>query len=156
MNIETVYRAIRDAIASNPAKLKADAIAARMLVSRSTLYGYGEVDAQGDPRKTISLERLVQFVLVSQDGRPLSALAALAGFACIRLSDHVTPSVEPATLEALHDFSLFMKTDASALLDGKVTDGELADIEKRADDAMLSIARVVAAARHQNQEGHRS
>lgn len=152
--LEPVRRAIHDAIADNPARLKGEAIAARMLVSKSTLYAYGESDGEGEARKSISLERFVQFALVTEDGRALTALCALAGFACIRLPAKDAAG-EGAALEALHDFSAFMTTHAKALMDGVIEPDELSRIEKRADEAMRAISQVVAIARRQREEAKR-
>lgn len=153
--LEPVRRAIHDAIADNPARLKGEAIAARMLLGKSTLYAYGESDAEGEARKSISLERFVQFTLVTEDGRALSELCTLAGYACIRLPAKGTLAGESAALEALHDFSAFMTTHAQALMDGVIEPDELARIEKRADAAQRAIAQVVAIARRQREAAKR-
>lgn len=155
MNLETIRVAIRAAIYENPAKLKAEAIAKRMLVGVSTLYGYGESDAEGEARKTISLDRLLQFTLVTEDGRALSAFCELAGYVAIRLPERATPSAEPAELKALYEFSKFMETHSHALLDDLMEDAELAAIEKRADAAQRAIAQVVAFARQKREAGRR-
>ena len=152
--LEPVRRAIHDAIADNPARLKGEAIAARMLMSKSTLYAYGETDGEGEARKVITLERFVQFTLVTEDGRALDALCALAGYACIRLPAKAQGG-EAAALEALHDFSAFMTTHAQALMDGVIEPDELARIEKRADAAQRAIAQVVAISRRQREEAKR-
>lgn len=153
MTLEPVRAAIRAAITENPARLKGEAIAKRMLVSTSTLYGYGETDAEGEARKTIPLERLLQFTLVTEDGRALSELCALAGYVALRLPSRASSGAEPAALKALHDFSSFMETHSKALLDDLIEDDELTDIEKRADAAMLAIARVAALARKKREAG---
>lgn len=147
--LEPVRRAIQLAIADNPAKLKGESIAARMIISKSTLYGYGETDAEGEARKSISLERFVQFTLISEDGRALTELCALAGYTAIRLPAKSETGDEPAALKALHEFSAFMQTHAQALMDGKIEAAELASIEKGADAAQHAIAQVVALARNQ-------
>lgn len=141
--LEPVRRAIHNAIVDNPAHLKGEAIASRMLISKSTLYAYGESDAEGEARKSISLERFVQFALVTEDGRPLTELCALAGYACIRMPSHVSGTDEPAAIKALHDFSAFMETHAKALMDGRIEQSEVVQIKKRADAAMLAISQVV-------------
>jgi hypothetical protein len=155
MMLEPVRAAINAAISDNPAKLKGESIARRMLVSPSTLYGYGENGPDGDARKTIPLERFLQFTLLTEDGRPLSELCRLAGYAAIRLPERAVPGAEPAALKALYDFSKFMETHAHALLDNLVEADELADIEKRADAAQRAIAQVVALARQQREAGKR-
>ncbi len=154
MMLEPVRRAIALAISDNPARLKGEAVAARMLISKSTLYAYGETDAEGEARKSISLERLVQFTLVTEDGRPMTELCNLANYACIRLPAK-TEGIEPTALEALHEFSSFMQTHAKAFMDGMIESSELADIEKRADATMRVIAQVVALARRQREEAKR-
>lgn len=155
MMLEPVRRAIALAISDNPARLKGEAVAARMLISKSTLYAYGETDAEGDALKSISLERLVQFTLTTEDGRPLTELCSLAGFACIRLPAKDAFGGETAALEALHDFSAFMTTHAQALMDGVIEPAELSRIEKRADAAQRAIAQVVAITRRQREEAKR-
>lgn len=101
-----------------------------------------------------SLARFVQFTLVTEDGRALTELCALAGYACIRLPAKALGG-ETAALEALHDFSAFMTTHAQALMDGVIEPDELARIEKRADAAQRAIAQVVALARRQREEAKR-
>lgn len=152
MNLEPVRAAIHAAIADNPAGLKGESIASRMLLSKSTLYAYGESDSEGDARKSIPLERLIQFSLITEDGRALTALCALAGYACIRLPAKVAPGAELAALKALHEFSSFMTENSQALMDGLIEPEELERIERRADAAMYSIAQVVAIARRQREE----
>lgn len=155
MMLEPVRAAIHATIADNPANLKGEEIARRMMISRSTLYGYGESDSDGGVRNSIPLDRLLQFTLVTEDGRALTALCALADYAAIRLPAGVAASAEPAALKALYGFSKFMETHAHALLDGRIEGAELADIEKRADAAQRAIAQVVALARLLREAGRR-
>lgn len=146
-----VRLAVRETVEENPAGLSIKEIAARMGVSLSLLYSWGDPDEAG---ADIPLKRLVQFTLITNDSRALAALANEAGHCTLPIPALGTiGEIEPESIKALHEFSEFMRENSRAFFDGVITAAELRRIEKEAYEAMLSISRVVAVARRQRQAG---
>ncbi len=149
--LDTVRRAVHEILADNAAGLTAKAISGRMNISLSLLYSWGE---QGEFGRDIPLERLVQFTLITQDGRALSELCKVAGYAAIPVpSMGRIGGAEPEAMKALHEFSEFMQENSKALLDGAVSADELPKIVKEGNEAMLAIARVIEIAQRQAEAG---
>lgn len=151
--LETVRRAVHDTLAENPANLTPKAIASRMGngVSLGLLYSWGDC---GEFGRDIPLERLVQFTLITQDGRALSELCNVSGYAAIPVPTMGRcAAAEPEAIKALHEFSEFMQENSKALLDGVVNDAELDKITKEGNEAMLAIAKVIEVARRQRESG---
>lgn len=149
--LNNVRAAVHEILQDNPAKLMPKAIASRMNISLSLLYSWGE---QGEYGRDIPLERLVQLTLIAQDGRALVALCDAAAYAAIPIpSLGRAGGAEPASLKALSEFSQFMDENARALMDGVISDAELAKIEKEGGEAQLAIARVIDLARRQREAG---
>lgn len=149
--LDSVRAAVRTAISTNPAGLKGEAIARRMGVSGSSLYRWGETD-------DMSLERLVQFALITGDLRPLSAVAQLCHAAVVPLPDASRGESEQTAVHVLKEFSDMMQEYAGAVTDDKMTPAELARIEKEAQEAQRAIVRLVETARSrmvQDLERHR-
>lgn len=149
--LETVRKAVHDTLAENQANLAPKAIASRMNVALSLLYSWGE---SGEYGRDIPIERLVQFTLITEDGRALSELCAVAGYSAVPVPSFGRCSgAEPEAIKALHEFSEFMQENSRALLDGLISDTELAKIEKEGNEAMLAIAKVIEVSRRQREAG---
>lgn len=133
---EAVRQAIHDAIANNPAGLKGEAIAARMAVSISVLYRWGELSG-----KPIPLDRLKQFVLVTGDMRPITALCREVGGLFIPCPQDDGNGADAGAMRALKEFSDLMQESSSALMDGKVSQGELIRIRREGAEAQRELAR---------------
>lgn len=151
--LNLVRQAVHAILSDNPANLTPKAIAARMGsgVSLGLLYSWGDC---GEFGRDIPLERLLQFTLISQDGRALAAFCDLAGYAAIPVPNlGRLGAAEPASLKALSEFSQFMNENAKALMDGVISDDELERVEKEGGEAQLAIARVIEVARRQREAG---
>lgn len=133
--LDDVRRALQAALSSNPANLKGEAVARRMGIGTSSLYRWGESQA-------IPLDRLVQFTLISRDLRPLQALCRLAGGTFVPVPGDGS-TLDQAAMAAIKEFGAFLEAQAKAILDGKVTDRELARIEREGEDAILAIVAIV-------------
>lgn len=137
-----VQQALHDVLREHP--MKVAGIAARMGdgVSASVLYGW----ANGS--KAIPLSRLIQFVLITGDHRPIAALCEELGGAFLPLPSR-GPLTDKAATRALKEFSDLMQEGSRAALDGRWTGAELARVEKEAAEAQRAIAQYVAWARDQ-------
>ena len=133
--IERVRAAIREVLDSK----KAEAIAAKMGVSHSTVLGWGEVG-----RKPPSLERLAQFLHATEDDRPLNALRAEGGGVFLPLPKS-GPDTEPALLRAVKESADVIQVAATALQDGKVTPAELVKVRRELAEAQRAFAALGAA-----------
>lgn len=136
---EPVRQAIRDAIHQNPAGLKAESIAARMRISVSILYGWGELG-----RSPVPLDRLVQFVLITGDFRPINALSRELGGVFIPCPHDDGAGADAGAMRALKEFSDLMQESTQALLDGRISDAELARIRREGAEAQRELARFLA------------
>lgn len=103
---EQIRQAIHDAIHSNPAGLKGEVIAGMMGIDPSCLYRYGDLSG-----KPIPLERLLQFVLITQDLRPVMAICSAVGGAFTPLPNRRLPTEHAAT-KALKEFADVMRSSS--------------------------------------------
>lgn len=136
---ERVRQAIHEAIESNPAGLKGEAIAARMRVSVSLLYGWGEIG-----RTAIPLDRLIQFSLITGDFRPVNAICREVGGLFVPCPQDDGNGADAGAMRALKEFSDLMQESSSALLDGKISAAELARIRREGAEAQRELARFLA------------
>jgi len=141
--VTPLQQALHDVLRESP--IKVSGIAARMGdgVSASTLYGW----ANGS--KAIPLGRLVQFILITGDHRPIAALCQELGGAFLPLPSKGGMSDEVGT-RTLKEFADLMQEGSRAALDGKWTPAEVARVEKEAAEAQRAIAHYVAWARRQS------
>lgn len=145
---EPIRQALRAALKSNPRHLKAEAIARRMGegVNVSTLYRWAEPGPEGD---NIPLARLMQFVLITEDLRPLEALAGICGAAVLPMPRMQTAdsAATRAHLTAITEFAEFIQTHGRAILDKRISKRELPGILKEGYEAMTAIAHLMELAR---------
>ena len=138
--LEPIREAVHDAVEDNPAKLKADRIAAILGVSRSEVYAWGEVD-----RKTIPLARLVQLVTLTRDYRPVSAVCRAVGGIFVALPAQSDFAAEYELVAAIKEFSDVMQEVSAALSDGTITAAEIARVRKQGAEAQRALAQLLAA-----------
>jgi hypothetical protein len=140
--LEPIRAAIRDAISSNPLRLKGEAIALRMGVSTARLYGWGE-----HGQKDIPLWRLIQFVTITGALAPLAAVARMCSCVVMPIPGVAGNENESAAVAVLKEFSDLMQEHAADMADGKISSAELARIEREGNEAMRAVVRLIEAAR---------
>ena len=140
IELDSVREAVREVIDDNPAKLKADRIAAILGVSRSEVYAWGEVE-----RKTIPLGRLVQLVSLTKDYRPVAAVCRAVGGIFVALPAQSDFAAEYELVAAIKEFSDVMQEVSAALADGTITGAEIARVRKQGAEAQRALAQLLAA-----------
>lgn len=141
MNQASLASAVHAAISSNPMRLKGEAIAARMGVSTSALYSWGDPAS----KKPIPLERLVQLVLITGDNRPISALTEACGGSFVHNSSDTSSDCHTELMQTVQIFAAILRDAGSALADNIITPQELHNLQRKGPAAMLAIARLIGA-----------
>lgn len=137
--IESVRHAIRDVLDDKPTK----DIATRMDVPVSTVYSWGEF---GDSGRDPSLAKLIQFVRVSEDARPMSALCREAGGFFTPGLPECGGKVDAAMMRVVKEFGESVAAVAKGLEDGSFDQPDLRRIRREIGEtvrALLALERSV-------------
>lgn len=137
---DPVREAIRQALKSNPAGLKACDIAKRMGVNQSSLYRWGEGVDQDIP-----LARLVQLVLISGDPRPVAALCRLVGglFVVAKWPAVSKEAATDALVKAIKEFADLTAEASKDIIDGQIDSVELERICREGGQAQVALAQLL-------------
>lgn len=139
--IENIRRAIKAAILHNPAGVKGETLGTMMGLHFSVIYRWGEIDG----KKNVPLERFIQFIMITRDFRPISALCAAVGGIFVPCPSDDGSDINHAAITAIKEFSDLLQESSRSLLDGKLTPAELVRIRREGAEAQLALARFLAA-----------
>ena len=134
--IHTLIEALTAVIEHNARGLKASAIADRMGkgVSASILYAWC------NGTKPMPLDRLIQFVLITEDMRPIEALCRKVGgtYFPVRPSKH--PVTRKLSVKLIKEFSDVLQAAEQAVLDERWTRAELRKFRKEKAEFLQASA----------------